>query len=197
MTFNCLYLLDHEDVYSRDCVDAARSSHGRRATTVQLRSNDPNNRARAHIMLRGSPCAGATCSYRSKSWRRSTSSTAGNVRRLSPRECAAHTCPAVPGNAAARCGRRVRQIYNALPWTKGLALEHFQVTRFLAVVHELQGNELAAFGFFKKDGKCAARALERPVLFGSSAARAEYRRSGLFGRTAAGGKRHRATRLVE
>ncbi len=50
---------------------------------------------------------------------------------------------------------RVRSIHEALPWTPGLALERFQVTRLLAAVDELQGNELAAFAGFKSAARFA------------------------------------------
>ena len=51
--------------------------------------------------------------------------------------------------------QRVRTIYEALPWTKGLKLEHFQVTRLLAAIEELAGNELAAFAGFRKATRLA------------------------------------------
>jgi DNA-binding CsgD family transcriptional regulator len=47
-------------------------------------------------------------------------------------------------------GERVRSIFEALPWTNGLQLERFHVTRLLAAIDELLGNELAAFAGFKK-----------------------------------------------
>ncbi len=45
---------------------------------------------------------------------------------------------------------RVRSIFDAMPWTPGLQLARFQVTRFIAAMDELEGNELAAFAGFKK-----------------------------------------------
>ena len=50
---------------------------------------------------------------------------------------------------------RVRTIFEALPWTSGLRLEHFQVTRLLAAIDELGGNELAAFANFRKATRLA------------------------------------------
>ena len=50
---------------------------------------------------------------------------------------------------------RVRGIFETLPWTSGLRLEHFQVTRFLAAIEELNGNELAAFAGFRKAARLA------------------------------------------
>jgi DNA-binding CsgD family transcriptional regulator len=45
---------------------------------------------------------------------------------------------------------RVRSIFESLPWTAGLRLEQFQITRFLAAIEELDGNALGAFAGFKK-----------------------------------------------
>jgi DNA-binding CsgD family transcriptional regulator len=45
---------------------------------------------------------------------------------------------------------RVRNVFESLPWTSGLQLERFQITRFLAAIDELEGNELAAFSGFRK-----------------------------------------------
>jgi DNA-binding CsgD family transcriptional regulator len=50
---------------------------------------------------------------------------------------------------------RVRAVFESLPWTPGLQLEHFQVTRFLAAIDELEGNELAAFSGFRKAARLA------------------------------------------
>jgi DNA-binding CsgD family transcriptional regulator len=50
---------------------------------------------------------------------------------------------------------RVRAIYDALPWTSGLRLERFHVTRLLAAIDELNGNELAAFAGFRKATRLA------------------------------------------
>jgi len=51
--------------------------------------------------------------------------------------------------------QRVRTIFEELPWTPGLKLERFQVTRFLAAIDELAGNELAAFAGFRKAARLA------------------------------------------
>lgn len=44
---------------------------------------------------------------------------------------------------------RVRKTSDAMRWTNGLALAHFQVTRYLGWVDALEGNELAAFRAFR------------------------------------------------
>ncbi len=50
---------------------------------------------------------------------------------------------------------RIRSLYQSLPWTSGLRLEQFQVTRFLAAIDELEGNELAAFSGFRTAARLA------------------------------------------
>jgi len=52
-------------------------------------------------------------------------------------------------------GDRVRSVFEAIPWTPGLQLDQFHVTRFLAGIDELDGNELAAFGGFRKAARLA------------------------------------------
>jgi DNA-binding CsgD family transcriptional regulator len=49
----------------------------------------------------------------------------------------------------------VRGVAEGLPWTTGLQLEQFQITRFLAAIDELDGNELAAFAGFRKATRLA------------------------------------------
>jgi len=50
---------------------------------------------------------------------------------------------------------RVRSVFDGLPWTSGLRLERFQITRFLAAIDELDGNELAAFSGFRRASRLA------------------------------------------
>lgn len=52
-------------------------------------------------------------------------------------------------------GERVRGIFEAIPWTSSLGLERFHLTRFVAGIDELEGNELAAFSGFKKAARLA------------------------------------------
>lgn len=127
------------------------------AAIVQLRSSDANNRARAHIML-------SWIALRRTDALRQVEELEKALDELDSAEMPdeylrgnalltlALLCREMPLHDVAE---RVRQTYDALPWTTGLALEHFQVTRFLAAIDELQGNELAAFGAFKKAGKLA------------------------------------------
>ncbi len=50
---------------------------------------------------------------------------------------------------------RVRGVFEVLPWTSGLRLERFHITRLLASINELDGNELAAFAGFKRAARLA------------------------------------------
>ena len=61
-------------------------------------------------------------------------------------------CRELPLDAAAQ---RVRTIYQSLAWTASLRLERFHVTRLLAAVDELDGNEIAAFSGFRKAARLA------------------------------------------
>jgi DNA-binding CsgD family transcriptional regulator len=127
------------------------------ATTVQLRSSDPNNRARAHIMLSWIALRRSNVLRQVEELEKALNELDGaempdEFLRGNALLTLALLCRELPLHDVAE---RVRQTYDALPWTTGLALEHFQVTRFLAAVDELQGNELAAFGAFKKAAKLA------------------------------------------
>lgn len=55
----------------------------------------------------------------------------------------------------AEVGDRVRSIADELPWNSGLQLEQFHVTRLLAAMDELNGNELGAFAGFRKATRLA------------------------------------------
>jgi len=52
-------------------------------------------------------------------------------------------------------GDRVRSIFDVVPWTPGLRLDQFQITRSLAAIDELSGNELAAFAGFRRAARLA------------------------------------------
>ena len=127
------------------------------AAMVQLRSDDPNNRARAHIMLSWIALRRSDVLRQVEELEKALdeldgSETPDEYLRGNALLTLALLCREMPLHDVAE---RVRRTYGALPWTTGLALEHFQVTRFLAAIDELQGNELAAFGSFKKAGKLA------------------------------------------
>jgi DNA-binding CsgD family transcriptional regulator len=127
------------------------------AAMVQLRSSDSNNRARAHIMLSWIALRRSDVLRQVEELEKALDELDGSEMpdeylRGNALLTLSLLCREMPLHDVAE---RVRQTYDALPWTTGLKLEHFQVTRFLASIDELQGNELAAFGSFKKAGKMA------------------------------------------
>jgi DNA-binding CsgD family transcriptional regulator len=148
-----------EALYYRAAIAWMRHDHreAEAAANLQLESSDGNNRARARIVL---------------SW---IALRRGDVLRqvqelqmaLDELDATAEPDQYFRANAlftlALLCrelplpdvAERVRGLFESLPWTSGLKLERFQVTRFLATVDELDGNELAAFSGFKKASRLA------------------------------------------
>ena len=126
------------------------------AAAAELRSATSNSRARAHILLSWVALRVARSCAKSTSCKRSTSSTLPRTpTNTFGRTRSSHSallCRELPLREVAD---RVRSIFEGLPWTKGLQLEHFQVTRFLAAIDELDGNELAAFAGFRKAARLA------------------------------------------
>lgn len=132
-------------------------NEAQRNAQVQLRSSDPNNRARAHIVL-------AWIALRRTDVRQQVAELQLALDELeksdSPDEyfranalfTLALLCRELPLPDATD---RVRHVYETLPWTTGLALERFQVTRFLAGLDELSGNHLAAFRELKQAARIA------------------------------------------
>jgi tetratricopeptide (TPR) repeat protein len=124
---------------------------------IQLRSSDANNRARAHIVL-------AWIALRRADVRQQVAELELALDEIekadSPDEyyranalfTLALLCRELPLPDATQ---RVRHVYETMPWTSGLALERFQVTRFLAGLDELSGDHLAAFREFKTAARFA------------------------------------------
>ncbi|HEY2476038.1 MAG TPA: helix-turn-helix transcriptional regulator [Candidatus Cybelea sp.] len=127
------------------------------AATIQLSSADPNNRARAHIMLswvalRRGDVLGQVDELQKALDEIDAAEIPDEYFRANALLTLALLCRELPIQDASE---RVRHTYGELAWTTGLQLERFQVTRFLAAVDELEGNELAAFGSFKKAARLA------------------------------------------
>lgn len=127
------------------------------ASEIQLRSSDANNRARAHIMLSWVALRRGDVMRQVDELQKAldeidAADVPDEYFRANALLTLALLCRELPINGAAE---RVRHAYETLPWTPGLQLERFQVTRFLAAVDELQGNHLAAFGGFKKAARLA------------------------------------------
>ncbi len=134
-----------------DHIGAEQAAH------VQLRSEDANNRARAHIVL-------AWVALRRGDVRQQVDELQRALDEIekadSPDEYfranALYTlsllCRELPLPDAVD---RVRHVYQTMAWTTGLAVERFQVTRFLAALDELSGDHLAAFREFKQAARFA------------------------------------------
>lgn len=127
------------------------------AAATQLSSADPNNRARAHIMLswvalRRGNVLGQVDELQKALNEIDAAEMPDEYFRANALLTLALLCRELPIQDASE---RVRHTYDELAWTTGLQLERFQVTRFLAAVDELEGNELAAFGAFKKAARFA------------------------------------------
>jgi len=122
-----------------------------------LQSADANNRARAHVMLSWIAVRRSDVMRQVEELEKALdeldlAEPADEFFRANALFTLSLLCRELPLHDTAA---RVRSIYDALPWTVGLQLERFQVTRFLSAVDELQGNELSAFGGFKKASRLA------------------------------------------
>lgn len=127
------------------------------AASSELRSADPNNRARAHILLswialRRGEILRQVDELQKALDELDSAEAADQYFRANALFTLALLCRELPLREVAD---RVRSIFEGLPWTKGLQLEHFQVTRFLAAIDELDGNELAAFAGFRRAARLA------------------------------------------
>lgn len=126
-------------------------------TSPLLESSDPNNRARAHVLLSWIALRRGEVLRQVDELQKAldeidTAEAPDQHYRANALFTLALLCRELPLHEVAE---RVRSIFESLPWTTGLALEHFQVTRFLAATEELAGNELAAFAGFKAAGRLA------------------------------------------
>jgi DNA-binding CsgD family transcriptional regulator len=124
---------------------------------AQLSSEDSNIRARARIVLSWVALRRGQVLRQVEELQKALDELDGAVDpdqyfRANALQALAHLCRELPLQDVAE---RVRQVFDALPWTSGLKLEFFQITRLLAAVDELSGNELAAFAGFKKAARLA------------------------------------------
>lgn len=127
------------------------------AAQIQLRSNDANGRARAHIMLSWVAVRRRDLPLQVDELLKAldeidATDSPDEYLRANALYTLALLCRELPMHDTAE---RVRHVYETLPWTSGLRVEHFQVTRFLAGIDELEGNDLGAFGSLKKASKLA------------------------------------------
>jgi DNA-binding CsgD family transcriptional regulator len=125
--------------------------------TLELDSPDPNNRARARILLswialRRGEILRQVDELQKALDELDTAHPTDQYFRANALFTLALLCRELPLRDVSE---RVRRIFESLPWTVGLRLEHFQVTRFLAAIDELDGNELSAFAGFRKAARLA------------------------------------------
>ena len=148
-----------EALYYRAAIAWMRHEHreAEQAANAQLESGDPNNRARARIVLSWIAVRRGDVLRQVQELQMALDELDGACEpdqyfRANALFTLALLCRELPLPDVAE---RVRGQFDALPWTSGLKLERFQVTRFLAAVDELDGNELAAFSGFKRAAKLA------------------------------------------
>ncbi|MBV9718107.1 MAG: hypothetical protein JOZ77_02225 [Candidatus Eremiobacteraeota bacterium] len=127
------------------------------AVETQLSSLEPNHRARAHILLswialRRGEVLRQVDELQKALDELDAAHVADQYYRANALFTLALLCRELPLREVAE---RVRSIFESLPWTRGLQLERFEVTRFLAAIDELDGNELAAFAGFRKAARLA------------------------------------------
>jgi DNA-binding CsgD family transcriptional regulator len=128
-----------------------------KAAVPQLASADANNRARARILLSWIALRRGEILRQVDELQRAldeldAADVADQFFRANALFTLALLCRELPLRDVAD---RVRSVFEALPWTSGLRLEQFQITRFLAAIDELDGNELAAFAGFRKAARLA------------------------------------------
>jgi len=148
-----------EAYYYKSAIAWMQHEHGeaQEAAGVQLQSKDPNNRARAHIMLSWVALRRGDVLLQVEELQKAlneidAAEVPDEYFRANALLTLALLCRELPIQDASE---RVRHTYGELGWTTGLQLERFQVTRFMAAVEELEGNELAAFGGFKRAARLA------------------------------------------
>jgi DNA-binding CsgD family transcriptional regulator len=151
--------LYEEALYYKSAIAWMQHEHreAEEAAESQIRSSDANCRARAHIMLswialRRGDVMRQVAELEKALDEIDDSEVPDQYFRANALLTLALLCRELPVNDVAQ---RVRDTHESMPWTNGLQLERFQVTRFLAAVDELEGNELAAFSGFKKASRLA------------------------------------------
>ena len=145
--------LYEEAYYYKSAIAWMQHEHreAQESASVLLASADPNNRARARIVLSWIALRRGDVLHQVDELQQAmneldSASTPDQYIRANALFTLALLCRELP---MPELSMRVRESFEKLPWTPGLQLERFQVTRFLATINELEGNELAAFAGFK------------------------------------------------
>lgn len=116
-----------------------------------LRADSPNDRARAHILLSWIAIRRHDVHQQVTELTKSLdvlaqSNEPDEYYRAKGLMTLALLCRELPLHEHVK---RVRETYDTIDWAPGTALPHFQTTRFLGWIDALDGNELAAFRFFR------------------------------------------------
>ncbi|MBV8149839.1 MAG: helix-turn-helix transcriptional regulator [Candidatus Eremiobacteraeota bacterium] len=127
------------------------------AASTELGSADPNHRARARILLSWVALRRGQVLLQVDELQKAldeleTAAAPDQQYRANALLTLTLLCRELP---LPQIAERARAIFEALPWTSGLRRERFLVTRFLAAIDELNGNELAAFAGFRKAARLA------------------------------------------
>ncbi len=148
-----------EALYYKAVIAWMRQEHreAEEAIAAQLVSPHPNNRARARILLSWIALRRGEIMRQVDELQRAlddldTAEVPDQYFKANALFTLALLCRELP---LAEVNDRVRNLCQSLPWTSGLRLERFQVTRFLGAIDELDGNELAAFAGFRKAARLA------------------------------------------
>lgn len=134
-----------------------QQSEAQEAATEQLQSLSPNIRARARILLswvavrRGEILRQVDELQKALDEFEATD-TPDQYLRANALSNLALLCYEMPLH---EIDDRVRSVFAEVPWTPALQLERFHLTRCIAGIDELDGNELAAFSGFKKATRLA------------------------------------------
>jgi DNA-binding CsgD family transcriptional regulator len=146
--------LYEEALYQKAAIAWMQHEHreAEEVATVQLNSTDANNRARARVMLswialRRGEVLKQVDELQKALDELDVAPEPDQFFRANTLFTLALLCRELPLRDVAE---RVRSIFDTMPWMPGLQLARFQITRFIAAMEELEGNELAAFAGFKR-----------------------------------------------
>jgi DNA-binding CsgD family transcriptional regulator len=149
----------YDAVYYRGLIAWMKQEHleAAEAAEEQLESRDSNNRARGRILLswvalRRGEILRQVDELQKALDELDSADTPDQFLRANALTTLGLLCRELPLHEV---GDRVRSVFESFPWTQALRLDRFHVTRFLAAIDELDGNELAAFAGFRRAARLA------------------------------------------
>ncbi|MGB8909505.1 MAG: helix-turn-helix domain-containing protein [Candidatus Cybelea sp.] len=149
----------YEALYYRGLVAWMRQDHSAAQASgiEQLGASDPNNRGRGRILLSWVALRRGEILRQVDELQKAldefeTAEVPDQFLRANALVTLALLCRELPLHDI---NDRVRAMFETLPWTSSLRLERFHVTRLLAAIDELAGNELSAFAGFKNAARLA------------------------------------------